>query len=52
MVYLIEGDPVLSKDPNEVFPTAIIQVIIFLSQALTTAEKNYWPIELEASGLV
>ncbi|KAJ5689576.1 hypothetical protein N7462_003968 [Penicillium macrosclerotiorum] len=40
------------KDPSKPPPITSIQPIQFLSRLLTSAEKNYWPTELEVSCLV
>ncbi len=29
-----------------------VELILFLSRLLTTAEKNYWPTEVEIAGFV
>jgi len=39
---------------DDVKPTSniVIEPILYLSRSLTTAKKNYWPIELEVTILV
>lgn len=53
-VYMVKGDPdPIIKDGQAVhFPQQDVQVIMFLSKALTPAERNYWPTELEVGAMV
>ena len=48
MIYHTKGDP----PTKEGIKRQNIQPILFLSKASTTAERNYWPTELEVAGLV
>ncbi len=48
MVYHVLGDP----PDGTVSPRTAVQPIMFLSKCLNTAEKNYWPTELEVAGIV
>ena len=54
MVYMVKGDPPPDMDGNKarLFKKEDIQIVMFLSKALTGPETRYWPIELEVSGLV
>jgi hypothetical protein len=49
MVYHVKGEP---KDNEVRFAKGSIEPILFLSQQLTTAERNYWPTELEMAGMI
>ena len=46
IIYHVDGDP--DKD----WPSSKVQPIMFLSKCLNSAEKNYWPTELEVAGVV
>jgi len=54
MIYMVKGDPPPDMDGNKarLFKKEDIQIIMFLSRALTGAETRYWPTELEVTGLV
>ena len=51
MIYHLRDD-YIHTDPAKPPPKTAIQPLMFLSRLLTAAEKNYWPTELEVSGLV
>lgn len=46
MVYHVKDDSTAKPQKSQ------IQPILFLSQVINEAEKNYWPTELEVAGLV
>ena len=46
MVYHVKGDSTAKPQRGDVEP------VLFLSRVLNTAEKGYWPTELEVAGLV
>jgi hypothetical protein len=54
MIYIVKGDPPPDIDGNKahLFKKEDIQIVMFLSKALTGLETCYWPTELEVSGLV
>lgn len=54
MAYMVEGDPdpVMDGTKAMLFPKSRVQPVLFLSRGLSAAEKNYWPTELEVSGIV
>jgi len=41
-----------TKDDVKPTSNTVIKPILYLSRSLTTAKKNYWPIELEVTTLV
>jgi len=41
-----------TKDDVKLTLNTLIKPILYLSQSLTTAKKNYWPIELKVTTLV
>ena len=51
IVYHIKGDPDPSTDVTKVARSRI-EPIMFLSRNLNSAERNYWPTELEVAGTV
>ena len=46
IVYHVKNDSMAKLQRSQ------IQPILFLSQVINKAEKNYWPTELEVAGLV
>ena len=46
MIYYIKGDSMIKSQRDDV------ESVLFLSQVLNTAEKRYWPTELEVVDLV
>ena len=48
MVYHLSSDWEAKENP----PRSAVQPIMFLSRCLNTAEKNYWPTELEVASIV
>ena len=50
MVFHVKSN---AQDSKSKWPSRVeTQPILFLSRLLTTAERNYWPTELEIAGLV